>query len=334
MRWRLLVPLAVLAAAALAVGALARGEPDDTPAPTASPAPAAATPTPEPPPRASRFVAADGSDARRCRTPATACATFERAYRSAKPGEVVDVAGGRYPEQQIVADTRKNRRAQHVTFRPAAGEEVELDGLSLGSGENADGPRHLTIEDMKTTFAGEGEQHAVAALPGTRDVVWRNLDAGNFSLWGVRRFRILGGDWGPCAISAQASCTNAKIDAGPAGSSTRDVLVSGARFHDFRFSPECYTDGADCHFECMYVNGSRNVTIRDSEFRDCALYDIFVTLSGPDAARVGHRNLKIEDNRFDTPWDESGPGTAERGARQRRVAQLVPELPTRLPRRI
>ena len=35
-------------------------------------------------------------------------------------------------------------------------------------------------------------------------------------------------------------------------------------------------DGGDCHFECMYVNGSRDVTIRGSKFRDCALYDIFV----------------------------------------------------------
>jgi hypothetical protein len=89
------------------------------------------------------------------------------------------------------------------------------------------------------------------------------------------------------------------------------VIVDGARFHDFRFGSGCW-DGGDCHFECMYVNGSRNVTIRRSRFRDCALYDIFVTLSGPDAARVGHDGLTLENNWFDTPWDESGPTTSQR----------------------
>jgi hypothetical protein len=39
---------------------------------------------------------------------------------------------------------------------------------------------------------------------------------------------------------------------------------------------------------------------------------VFVTISGPDAGRVGHRGLRIVNNWFDTPWDESGPGSATR----------------------
>ena len=58
----------------------------------------------------------------------------------------------------------------------------------------------------------------------------------------------------------------------------------------------------------MYINGGENITIRNSKFRDCAIYDIFATISGPDAARIGHRNLMIENNWFDTPWTEDRSG--------------------------
>jgi hypothetical protein len=56
------------------------------------------------------------------------------------------------------------------------------------------------------------------------------------------------------------------------------------------------------------VNAGENITIRNSKFRDCTIYDIFVTISGPDAARIGHRNLLIENNWFDTPWTEDRSG--------------------------
>jgi hypothetical protein len=149
-------------------------------------------------------------------------------------------------------------------------------------------------------------------LPGTRDVTLRGLDAGNFTLWGVQDVKVLGGDWGPCYVGPDTDCSNAKIDAGPDEYPTKRVLVDGAKFHDYRFGPECWNEGEECHFECMYVNGSHDVTIRNSKFRDCALYDIFVTVSGPAAGRVGHAGLTIENNWFDKPWDENGPSTARR----------------------
>ena len=83
------------------------------------------------------------------------------------------------------------------------------------------------------------------------------------------------------------------------------MVVDGALFHDYRFSPSCYDPGADCHFECMFVNAGHGITIRRSRFRDCALYNIFVTISGPAAGAVGHRNLTIENNWFGAPWDEN-----------------------------
>jgi hypothetical protein len=263
-------------------------------------------------PRADVFVAPGGSDASDCRSKRTACATLDRAYRAARGGEIVEVAAGEYPEQVIVADQAKKSR-RHVVIRPAPGARVTVRGLILGSTEG-DGPRHLTIERLRTSFASPNVQLPAVALPGTRDVTLRDIDAGNFTLWGVKNLRVDGGDWGPCHTGPGVPCTNSRIDSGGPGYETDRVTVDGALFHDYRFSPACHEEGADCHFECMYVNGSSNVTIRRSTLRDCALFDIFVTISGPDAARVGHRNLRIVGNVLDTPWDEAPHGASRRRA--------------------
>ena len=260
---------------------------------------------------ASVWVSPSGSDEASCRKRAEPCASLDRAYRAARPGEVVEIAAGDYPDQEIARDAG-NTSSKHVLMRPAKGARVTVGELVLGSGDGGRGPRHLTIRGLHTAFAGRDRQRSVAVLPGTRDVDLVGIDAGNFTIWGGADIRVLGGDWGPCAVGPDAPCGNVKIDAGPEGYPTEDVLVEGARIHDFRFGPECYAEGQDCHFECMYVNGSRNVTIRGSKFRDCALFDIFVTVSGPDGAAMGHDGLTIESNWFDTPWDESGPGTSAR----------------------
>jgi hypothetical protein len=267
-------------------------------------------PRPRPAAKASVFVTPGGSDARSCRSRREACASLDRGYRAARPGEVVEVSAGDYPEQTILADPSKTSR-RHVVIRPARGARVTLRGLTLGSAVPGEGPKHLTVERMRMAFATPNQQLSATAMPGTADVTLRDLDAGNFTLWGVKDFRVEGGDWGPCHVAMDAPCSNAKIDAGPPGFDTKRVTVDGAHFHDYRFSPSCFQAGQDCHFECMYLNGSRDVTIRRSTFRDCALFDIFVTLSGPDAARVGHRNLRIVGNVFDTPWDEN-PQAARR----------------------
>ncbi len=116
---------------------------------------------------------------------------------------------------------------------------------------------------------------------------------------------VRGGDYGPCHAvwGADNVCGNSKLDV------STNVTIDGARFHDYRFDETCFSiAGADCHWECMYINGGANVTIRNSRFRDCAIFDIFATISGPDAARMGHENLTIENNWFATPWTEDAGG--------------------------
>ncbi len=197
-----------------------------------------------------------------------------------------------------------------MVFRPAAGARVTLRGLTLGSGgDMGQGPERLTVRRMHLTYKGSApgarNQEGIFVGPGSKNVRLEHMDAGNVHTWFADAVTVLGGDYGPCDAvwGSENVCGNTKFDV------STNVTVDGAVFHDYRFDRTCFTvSGADCHWECMYVNGGENITIRNSKFRDCAIYDIFATISGPDAARIGHRNLLIENNWFDTPWTEDLSG--------------------------
>ena len=111
-----------------------------------------------------------------------------------------------------------------------------------------------------------------------------------------------GGDYGPCdAVTGNNVCSNNKQDV------STNVLIEGAYFHDLEYD----ASAPDAHWECMYLNGGRNVTIRGNRFERCAIFDLFVTISGPDAKATGHENLTIENNCFGPATN--GLGNPSRG---------------------
>src|SRR5690242_15806201 len=98
---------------------------------------------------ASVFVAPNGSDARSCRSRQAACASFNRAYSVARPGQVIEVAGGQYPGQKILAAPGKH--APNIVFRPTRGAHVVVTGIGFGSGgDRSLGPRNITMVGMET----------------------------------------------------------------------------------------------------------------------------------------------------------------------------------------
>jgi hypothetical protein len=193
-----------------------------------------------------------------------------------------------------------------------------LGDLVFGrSGAPALGPDYVTVVGMATATKGSppaaANQHGILVGPGSSHITLVDMDAGSIDMWQARHVTVRGGDYGPCDVVAGTEnvCGNSKLDV------SRNVTIDGALFHDYRFDSSCFTvSGADCHWECMYINGGENITIRNSKFRDCALFGIFATISGPDAGVMGHRNLTIEGNWFDTPWTEDSSG----GSRARATA--------------
>jgi hypothetical protein len=195
--------------------------------PPPPPAPPPPSSPPPPPPAAQLFLAPGGSDADPC-TQAAPCRSFDRAYDLAGPGQVVELAGGAYPSQQVTG----TKAAPAVVFRPAPGARVEPAGLSV--------------------HADQVEFHGL-------DVRGGYFITGGTHIW------LVGGSVGPGVDY------HPQIAPWPAGTPIRDIVIDGVTFHDWTRT------SASVHTECLQIAGGVGVTIRNSVFRDCAVFAVSIT---------------------------------------------------------
>ncbi len=166
---------------------------------------------------ASVFVAVDGSDDFGC-TKKRPCATFAAAYNTAKPGEIVEVAGGTYPGQ-LIQENLSKPSGPRVVFRPAKNARVTLT-------------EELRIEATYVEFR-EMAMPLWYASSTAHHLTFRSIDAALFYITGANDVSVIGGDYGPSVnadaqIKACSDCT----------SPPRNILVDGAYFHDFQRTDE------------------------------------------------------------------------------------------------
>ena len=215
--------------------------PPPTPPPAGSP----------PPPGSGLMVSLSGSDRNACTTSAP-CATFDRAYHQAAPGQAVYVAGGSYPGQRINVDTQKNGAGADVVFLPAGTATVKLAGVSIAGS-------HVELRNLQTRWS---------VVPGANSVTLRNVIAdGAISITGASNVSVLGGQvYSPVPVSSDP------VIASLYGLVPTNILIDGVTFHDFRdVGP-----GALHHIECLQVGAAINLTIRNSTFYNCDTHDIFI----------------------------------------------------------
>jgi hypothetical protein len=198
------------------------------------------------------------------------CRTLDRAYRVAQPGQVVELAGGSYPDQTLSADPAKTSD-DDVVFRPAAGASVDLESL--------------------TVFASHFEVRGVRiggwrTRTGADDVTFRDVQTKHLFVDSSTRIRVLGGSVGPTLdYDSQIRAS------GPGAPPSRDIVIDGVYFHDATLSA-----GSNAHVECLQIYASEDVTVRNSYFFNCAHHDVFI-----DAEWEGTlRNITLENNFGDT----------------------------------
>ena len=217
------------------------------------------------------FVSTGGHDANPC-TAAAPCRSFERAYQSAAPGQVVEVAAGEYGEESIPVDVGKAPATSRVVFVPAPGAAVGLADLSVYG-------THAEVRDLRID--------AFAMREGARDVVLRNVHInGTFAIRSGADLSILGGEVGPApdGVSFISAAYESSVPA-------RNILIDGVEFHDY----VKVTDGA--HVDCLSVDEVVGLTIRNSRFRNC---EHFAILFGKDSStQRGASNVLVENNFFD-----------------------------------
>jgi hypothetical protein len=199
-----------------------------------------------------RYIAAHGTADGDC-TRDLPCRSLTAALAAADPGDVVEIAAGRYRAELL--EGRLSRRRAPVVFRPAAGAEVELGGLRIAA-------RGVVLERMKVSGL-----HVEA---DARDVVLRDLEiSGALFITSASHISIIGGSVGPGTdVSPQIKAES--------GSTTppRDILIEGVAFHDFtRTDPEA-------HVDCLHVMAAERLVLRGNSFQNCEAFDVLFTKFG------------------------------------------------------
>jgi hypothetical protein len=221
-------------------------------------------------------VSADGSDTSSCSRSAP-CASFNRAYQLARPGQIVDVLAGDYREQ-----TMRGTKAGKVTFRLARGTTVG----------------HLAVHADNLEVAG-GRIEGIDVYQNSSRFTSRGTDRGIFSVWGADYASFIGGDVGPeDEPNGDTPHPWISFGEGKENKEPTHVLIDGVYFHDIRAGK------AGDHNECIFVVGGNGLTIRNSRFVRCDIFAIYggTPWFGENLPPV--RNVTIENNVFDASTSE------------------------------
>jgi hypothetical protein len=219
------------------------------------------------------YVSPTGSDAGVCARQRP-CASFARAFAVAKPGQIVEVAAGSYPDQDL---NPVRRGGASVVFRPLSGAKVSVADLDV---------RGSRVE-IRNLWIREWEAHETASY-----VTFRNVRGRGFWITGASNVRVLGGSAGPGVDEhpqIQAAYGSGRVP--------RNIVIDGVLFHDWSRS------GPDAHTECLQIGGGDGITIRRSRFKNCAVMDLHISHWGNSPLT---RNVTVENNFFDEPTD-NGP---------------------------
>jgi hypothetical protein len=222
---------------------------------------------------ATLFVSSSGSDGGSCSV-SVPCRSFDRAYRVASAGDVVQVAGGSYGSESVPA---LGRSGAAVEFRPAAGAQVTLAGLAVRADDVV--VRGMRVQNWISVDSGN-----------TSDPVERvklfDMHSSRHWLNNARDFLWKGGSIGP-SFNDKASM----IGGQPA---SHRITYDGILWHD------ATRDDRNVHMECLYVASVQGLTVRNSRFTNCAVFDVLITRMPSDAHP---RDIVFENNVFERSRD-------------------------------
>jgi hypothetical protein len=240
-------------------------------------------------PVATLFVSPGGSDAGGC-TKTAPCASFDKAYRTAKPGEVVELAGGTYPPQSVGVDQSKVAAAADVILQPAAGATVTIEGDLVMRGS------HAVFRGIKLRFL---YSEAVRGANTSNHVTFENLDGAAFLVGPNRNITIKGGDWGP---NTGPGTEENKVgpDGGIPGQYPQNIVLDGLYVHD-----QNSTDLTTEHMGGLFLISGGPVTLRNSHFARNVVYNVQVQdFTSPECCGMTFgpmHDVLIEGNVFEHP---------------------------------
>ena len=230
-----------------------------------------------------RYLSPTGSDSAAC-TQAAPCRTIARGYQVAQPGQTVVMAAGSYADASVPPDASKTSPTD-VIVRPAAGASVSLSSEI-----------HVTAKHLE--LRGLAFQRRLWVDGAAEDLTVRDADLATFTVMSSgaqspKDISFIGGETGPSLDANNIIASNGNSTT----ASPRNVVIDGMTFHDFTLSA-----GSSSHVECLQVWAADGLTIRNSRFRNCEVFDIFLQKL-PGGAAATPSNILIENNFMDCCGD-------------------------------
>jgi hypothetical protein len=264
------------------------------------------------------FVAVNGSDGDSCTTKKP-CQTINRAYHLARPGQVIQLRSGEYPEQIVLYDAAKEGAAQNVVVKPAARAKVKLTQLTIGPDRTTRGATHLTVEGV--TILQDIAIHGCGAPvdgqecpsdSGGNHLTLRHLDVRGpygFFCASCDHVSLLDSRVGP--ISYGSPCNGSRH---PEVANEYDAVLGAKlkRPNHLLFQNVVFENFSRCttsdHTECLQIEPADDVIIRGSVFRRCDTIDVNIAndLAGTSRSAAGYRapnKILIENNIFAAATD-------------------------------
>jgi hypothetical protein len=224
------------------------------------------------------YISPDGNDHGLCgrRDP---CRSLNRVYQSARPGDVVRLAAGTYPDQAISPSGRPSGKP--IVFAAAPGADVRMGEVTI---EGAAGIEFRRLRMSSYYVAG-----------GSRDITFRDVDAHFFFIRSADRISILGGAIGGLANAVPATVGSSYRSRVP----SRHITISGVLFHDMTRAHD-----PSGHPECLFIQSVAEFALTDSKFVRCDVFDVYANNIdvGPQL-----RDVLIQNDFFGNPTDALDP---------------------------
>jgi hypothetical protein len=257
------------------------------------------------------YIASAGNDSAPC-TATAPCASFDRAYHVAKPGQVVQVGGGTYAAQTMKYDASKAAATQNVVFQAAPGQLAVVDGIV------GDGISHVTfVGNSRRDLSPATSGITLKPSPATMDVGGdfeltncarfvevRNVDMRQFGINGSDHVVIEGGSVGGYDNSSGDSFVSGPSLGRSAAFCTAenpsDILITHVLFHDVQ-----RTNAPAAHPDCLQFYGTASTVVDGNVFVRCGTSDILARPTPGIWSGNTIDSLVIQNN-FLTPSTEGG----------------------------
>lgn len=263
------------------------------------------------------FVEPTGSDGGTC-SKAAPCATWNRAYQVAKPGDIVQVAGGEYGPQELAAravvrDLSPGCTVQTtqncIVFLPSPGQLVTINGGLTVRGSSvwvrgtATPATGIPTRDRRFSITVRGfvatKARSEAVYPD--HVILEGIHATSFGVFNARTVTLRNMDVGPATVGAGCRIVEGPGFENKIGFSggysvvPTDITLDRVLIHNQNRNTDGQT--SDCHFGGLFIVTVNGLTIKNSVFSQNAVYNIQVqNFVGPPP-----QNVRFENNWFGCP---------------------------------